>query len=247
MTWITRRRSTLKYSGRLPRPRSFDAWAEAEGRAVVTTIASKRWFALFGKQRAAKKEIWCELQQLAETGSLAEEIHTAVAEYVRRMGEFALDRPSLPRTSIDLRRVFAIPRALYNGWALDSLTSGLRTRVELAELKGGPELTNYFCFEVLSAIDSALVAFSPSVRNPLQAGPEWSIIGMNAQFVWSIPFRAGPDWRGHYFVYETPPGGFTRARRKQLVACMESLDAGMGELSRVRKSAILGDRPQRSW
>jgi len=243
MAWIIRRRGALKYSGRLARPRSFDAWAEAEGRAVVTAVASKHWFALFGKRRVAKKEIWRELQQLAETGPLAEEIHSAVAEYVGGMGGFSLDRPSLPRVSIDLRRVFVVPRTLYNGWALDFLMSRLRLHPELSELKGGPELANYFGLELLSAIDSALVASSPSVRSPLHAGIEWSIIGVNDRFVWSIPFRKGPDWRGHYFIYETPLNGFTRARRKQLATCIQSLDAGMDELSRVRKSAILAEKP----
>lgn len=242
MAWVIQRRGALKYAGRLPRPRSFDRWAEAEGRAVVAAVASKRWFALFGKRRAAKREIWRELQQLAESESLAGEIHAVVAEYGGRIGDFALDRPSLPRAVIDLHRVFVIPRALYNGWALDLITSRLQRRPEIAALKGGPALTSYFCFELLSAIDRALVASSPSVRRPLQATPEWSIVGLNARLVWSIPFRQGPDWRGHYFIYETPRDRLTRARRKQLAACIESLDAGISEFSRLTKSAILAER-----
>ena len=243
MGWVIRQRGALRYSGHLSRPRSFDRWAEAEGRAVVTAVASKRWFALFGKRRAAKREIWRELRRLAELGSLAEEIHAAVAEYGGAIGSFALDRPSLPRAVIDLRRVVVIPRALYNGWALDLMTSRLERRPEMAALKGRSELARYFCFEMLSAIDSALMASSPSVRHPLQASTEWSIVGLNARLGWSIPFRQGPDWRGHYFIYEMPRDGLTRARRRQLAACIESLEAGISELSRLKKSAILAERP----
>lgn len=243
MGWVIRQRSALKYSGRLPPPRTFDRWAEAEGRAVVAAVASKRWFALFGKRRAAKREIWRELRRLAESAALAEEIDAAVAAYGGAIGGFALDRPSLPRAAIDFRRVIVIPRALYNTWALDLMTTRLKRRLEIATLKGGPELASYFCFELLSAIDTALMASSPSVRHPLQASTEWSIVGVNARLVWSIPFRQGPDWRGHYVIYEMPRDGLTRARRKQLAACIESLDTSISELSRLRKSAILAERP----
>ncbi len=69
MGWITRRKGTLTYSGRLSRPQSFETWAETDGQSVVTTLASERWFSLLGKRRAVKKEIWKELQELAESGS----------------------------------------------------------------------------------------------------------------------------------------------------------------------------------
>lgn len=235
----------LTYSGRLPRPHSFDNWADTEGRTVVTALASKRWFSVLGKRRAAKREIWRELQRLGESGTLTGSIHAAVAEYGDRMENFALERSNLPRASVDLRRLFVIPRALYNASALDRLTARLRTRSEVAALKGGPTLMPYFCFELLSAIDNAILASPPSVRRPLRAGSEWSILGVNTQMVWSVPFRPGPDWRGHYFVYEAAPDRLTRARRKELRASIELLDSGVSELSRLRKSAILAERPGR--
>ena len=68
---------------------------------------------------------------------------------------------------------------------------------------------------------------------------------MNDRVVWSVPFRSGPDWRGHFFVYEAAPDSLTRARRKELRASIERLDAGVSELSRLRKSAILAERPER--
>src|SRR5574341_138710 len=109
MAWITRHKGTLAYSGRLACPSSFDIWAETDGHAVVSELASEKWFSLLGKRRAAKKEIWRELQQLAERGLLADEIRSAVSAYTSRMADFALERSSLPRMSVDLRRVFVVP------------------------------------------------------------------------------------------------------------------------------------------
>ena len=245
MPWVIRRRAAVNYSGRLPRPQSFDLWTETEGREVVTALASRRWFSVIGKRRAAKREIWRQMRQLAESGTLAGYIHAAVAEYGERIGNFALDRSSLPRASVDLRRLFVVPRAQYNAWALDLLTSRLRTCPEVRALKGGPTLITYFCFELLSAIDNAVLACSPSVRRPLRAGADWSILGVNAQVVWSVPFRPGPDWRGHYFLYEAAANGLTRARRKLLTASIEQLESGVAEFSRLRKSVILAERPER--
>jgi hypothetical protein len=156
-----------------------------------------------------------------------------------------LERSSLPRASVDLRRLFVVPRAQYNAWAFDRLTTRLQRCPDVAALKGGPTLIPYICVELLSAIDSAVLASSPSVRRALRAGVEWSIIGVNAQVVWWVPYRPGPDWRGHYFVYEASPEGVTRARRKQLIASIERLDSGVSELSRFRKSTILAERPER--
>ncbi len=208
----------------------------------MTALASKRWFSLIGKRRAAKRAIWRELQQLAESGNLAEEIRSAVAAYTARMADFALVRSSLPRVSVDLRRMFVVPRATYNAWTYNSLTSRLASRPEVAALKGGPDFAKYLCFELVSAVDAALVASSPSVRQPLRAGSSWSIVGADSQLVWSVPFGREPDWRGHYFLCEVPAESVTRARRKQLATGVKTLEAGVSELSRMRKSAILAER-----
>jgi hypothetical protein len=245
MSWVTRRKGTLTYSGRLSRPPSFDTWAETDGRAVVTELASKRWFSLLGKRRAAKREVWCELQQLAESGFVADEIRSAVAAYTTRMADFALERSSLPRMSVDLRRVFVVPRAPYNAWTYNFLRTRLALRPEIASLKGGPELASYFCFELLNAADAALVEASPSVKRPLRAGPAWSIVGADSQLVWSLPFQREPQWRGHYFVCEMAPESLTRVRRKQLANCVKTLEAGVSELSLLRKSAIVSERSAR--
>jgi hypothetical protein len=41
------------------------------------------------------------------------------------------------------------------------------------------------------------------------------------------------------------PESLTRARRKQLATCVKTLEAGVSELSRVRKIAILSERSAR--
>lgn len=243
MGWIIQRKGTLTYSGRLSRPKSFETWTETDGRAVVTALASKRWFSILGKRRAAKRAIWRELQQLAESGSFANEIHQAVGAYTSRMVEFALERTTLPRVSVDLRRMYVVPRATYNAWTYNLLTSRLGSRREVAALKGGPEFVKYFCFELLSAEDKALVESSPSVHHPLRAGTTWSIVGADSRLVWSVPFGREPDWRGHYYVCEMPADSLTRARRKQLATGVKTLEEGVSELSRLRKSAILAERP----
>jgi hypothetical protein len=245
MGWISRHKGTLDYSGRLPCPSSFDVWADTDGHAVVTELASKRWFSLLGKRRAAKKEVWRELQQLAERGFLADEIRSAVSAYTARMADFALERSSLPRMSVDLRRVFVVPRAPYNAWAYRFLTSRLASHPGVVSLKGGTELASYFCFELLNAADTALFESSPTVRRPLRAGSAWSIVGADSQLFWAVPFERGPEWRGHYYVYEMAAEGLTRARRKELTTCMKTLEAGVSELSRLRKIAILSDRSAR--
>jgi hypothetical protein len=246
MGWIVRRKGALTYSGRLSRPQSFETWAETDGQSIVTALASERWFSLMGKRRAVKKEIWHELQNLAESGFLADEIRSAVAAYMSRMADFALERSSLPRVSVDMRRVFVIPRAPYNAWTYNFLTSRLGARAEVIALKGGPELAKYFCFELLNALDAALVESSPSVRHPLRAGAAWSIVGVDSRLVWSVPFQRGPEWRGHYFVCEMAAESLTRARRKQVASCVKTLEAGVSELSRIRKTAILAERSARA-
>ena len=77
---------------------------------------------------------------MAESGALAGYIHTAVAEYGDGIGNFAVERATLPRAAVDLRRLFVVPRARYNAWALDRLTSCLQRCPDVAALKGGPNL-----------------------------------------------------------------------------------------------------------
>ncbi|HEY7441925.1 MAG TPA: hypothetical protein VH701_05865 [Vicinamibacterales bacterium] len=243
MGWIVHRKGTLTYSGRLSCPPSFVHWTETDGRAAVTEVASKRWFSILGKRRAARRAIWRELQQLAESGSLANEIHNDVAAYTSRMVEFALERTTLPRVSVDLRRMYVVPRATYNAWTYNFFTQRLASRREVAALKGGPEFLKYFCFELLSAADKALVESAPSVHHPLRAGMTWSIVGADSKLVWSVPFGREPDWRGHYYLCEMPADSLTRARRKQLATGVKTLEDGVSELSRLRKSAILAERP----
>ncbi len=147
--------------------------------------------------------------------------------------------------SLDLRRVFVVPRAPYNAWTYHSLTARLGSRPEVASLKGGPELAKYFCYELLNAVDRALLECSPSVRRPLRAGTAWSIVGVDSSLVWSVPFQRGPEWKGHYFVCEMAAESLTRARRKQLASCVKTLEAGVSDLSRFRKTAILAERAAR--
>lgn len=238
MAWITTSGGGLHYSGRIDR-RPFNEWTQTEeGRQVVRDLAARRGFTLFGKARAARRDLWRELDAATRTPPIARAIQTEVSAYLPLIAQFCY-ASSAPRSTIALRRLVAIPRALAHVKALERLTKRLQFLPEFTGLQGGPLVREFFFVQLIKEMDSAILAAKPSPARPLPAHEEWVVVGSELEMTWHVPIKREAERPGHFFLYEAPRGGSARADRKEISARMRDLNSLAHGLSRTDRAEVI--------
>jgi hypothetical protein len=236
MSWFEVSDERLRYRGRIDRG-PFMAWlGTPEGRTAINTAASRLRFRLFGRQRAARRQVWNTLSDAARTEPLRSALSAAADDYARAMSELPY-AAGLPRTQVSLRRVVVVPRVMISGRA--------RTAVSPKVLKsaGLPAVDEtvlaFFTDEIIAQLDSAMQHARPTPARPIRALEEWACIGMDTRFVWVDPYWSGPRWFGHVFLYEWPPNGLSRRDRKALDQAVVDLQSNIATLSRQRRHELV--------
>jgi len=237
--WFKARNGTLQYSCALQRPDRYLHWTASEGSRVVKALAAQRRFSLFGAERAVVRQLWKELRQAAETMPLADMIAREAAAYVRRFARLAEECTSLPRSFPNLRRLVAVPRVLCYAETLEGVFERFGAASELVALRGGQPFREFFYRELVAQLDAALLAASPTLRRPVVARNEWLVVGADVAFEWAVPLKSGPAWHGHYFLYESPPGGLTWKTRREMKKVCETLHAEILNLTREQRNEIV--------
>jgi hypothetical protein len=195
-------------------------------------------FSLFGRDRAARSRLWHELETLASDGRVEEVISEQARFYHTVLASFAFVE-ALPRTTVDLRRLVAVPRSLVNVRCHTMLSERVAD-LALEDLPcGGRALRDFLVMTLVDEMDRAFLASGPTVRHPVPAADEWVTVGVDVDFVWVKPSWEGPGWEGHHYLYELPRGGLTRRQRKRVETAIRQVAAALESCSRAERHETL--------
>jgi hypothetical protein len=234
--WVRYRRGRARYTGGISRA-PFDAWLTTrEGQRVLDEAISRTRFAFLARSRAARR-LWRQLAAAARETGVIVIIDSEMNGYLGRLQEFAY-ADGLPRLSVDLHRLVAVPRVLINGAAYGAIARRLHSERAFASLEGGDALRDFFITTLIDHLDDAIAGAAPSTKRPLAAGTDWISVGLEGAFVWRLPVNE-PPWTGHHYILELTRDPITRAVRKKVVAAVEKIEASLRSLSRVERSEIL--------
>lgn len=187
----------MEFIGKLAQQDSFERWAESQGEKIVEKVGLQAGGYVFGlgKDSKAKKVLWNELESLAkESPELRGSIEEFVSSYPKMLDRIAGKYSQLPHKNVDL---CALPRFILNREALEEAKKQLANSQELAKLKGGAVLIEYFLEELVSQLDEAFTnqASKATPEKPIELENKW-IVGCSLKYEW----HGGP---GHYYVYSS--------------------------------------------
>jgi hypothetical protein len=236
--WIRYSRQRFLYTGRISRA-PFARWAATEeGRAVVGELAETIRFAIFGRQRAARRRLWRALTTAAKDDSVVEIVQAEAQRYLKHLGDLAYS-DGLPRDTIMLRRLVAVPTVLLNGNAYGALDSYLAAHHAFSGIEGGDALRQFFILKLVDDLEACAVRLCPSIKSPVPAGRGWVIVGRNGSFDWRLPVLNEPPWAGHHYLLELTREPITRAVRKAVAASMTAMEKALPALARLERNDIL--------
>ena len=236
MNWFHVSKGRLEYRGRLAKD-PFTAWTTTqEAAATIQAAASGIRFALFGRDRAARKQIWRSLESAASSRAAVDAIQAETACYLKLLASLSCV-PALPRVQVNLHRLVVVPRTMIAGRGYGALCGRLSKVPPFAALE---ESVRAFFFEqLLREMDCAVAKAAPSARRPIHAHDEWSCVGADLELLWVDPMWSGPGWGGHLFMFECPPAGLARKEMKALEAALATLNTQIAGLSRVQRDDLL--------
>ena len=236
--WVRYSRQRFVYTGRISRA-PFAHWARTEsGRAVVGEIADTIRFALFGRQWAARRRLWRALRAAAGDDTVVSIVQAESQRYLKHLGDLAYS-DGLPRDTVMLRRLVAVPTVLLNGNAYGALDTSLAAHHAFSGIEGGDALREFFILTLVSNLEACAARACPSIKSPVPAGRGWVIVGRNPSFDWRLPVLNQPMWAGHHYVLELTREPITRAVRKAVAASMTAMEKALPSLARLDRNDIL--------
>ncbi len=236
MAWFKVADGRVRYTGRLTRE-PYSAWAATrEGSAAIADVAKGIGFRLFGRTRAARKQIWRELDAAGTSEDGRAAMQAAADLYIHTISTLAYAQ-GLPRATVGLRRVVLVPRALVASRARAAVSARLG---QCPSFAARPVSQRDFLFErVLSEVDAAARFAQPSVQRPIASGSDWSLIGADTRFQWVDQYWSGAGWTGHWFVYEQPRTPLSRSDRQAVDKAVDALKSSIAALPRERRHALV--------
>jgi hypothetical protein len=236
--WIRYSRQRFVYTGRISRA-PYKRWIQTEqGCAVVRELAGTIRFAIFGRQRAARRRLWRALTSAAQDDSVIEIVQREAQQYLKHLGDLAYS-DGLPRDTVMLRRLVAVPTVLLNGNAYGALDTRLATHHAFSGIEGGDALRQFFILKLVDDLEACAVRACPSIKSPVPAGRGWAVVGRNSSFDWKLPVLNEPVWAGHHYVLEMTRDPITRAVRKAVGTSMTAMEKALPALARLERNDIL--------
>ena len=237
MGWIRWTGKVLEFSGKLVQSSTFEDWAEKQGAALIEKVAIDSGLKLFKTSRA-KDAIWEELaSQFKKSDTFLATVQGAVAGYPLRIsagiGGWSTRLPSETASN-----VVVVPRFLVDSWEVEFWRS-FDSSQELATLKGGPALREYFFQEMVRQLAEAFsaAAAKASPKNPIQIGDRW-LVGFDPQYAWG-------NTEGHYYVYSSFSARAGASKddkkdaRQRAERQMETCKRWLGSLSGEKRAELL--------
>lgn len=235
MSWFQVTEARLRYRGRITRA-PYDAWAATPaGDEAIAAAAKQIGFRLFGRARAARRNMWRELKAMSTSAAGVAALDAAADVYARGLSDLAYAQ-GLPRVQVGLRRLVLVPRALVAGRARSAIASRLRQCPVIEDL--GDALRAFLIERVVIELDAAARHARPSLKRPIRAH-DWTCIGVDTEFGWVDQVWSGAGWSGHFFAYEWPPAPLTRADRKAVAQAITELASAVNTLSRERRQQLV--------
>ena len=112
-TWVRYSRQRFVYTGRISRA-PFSRWANTEeGRAAIDEVAA-RFASRCSAAGAARRRLWRALTAAASDDTIIEMVRAEAQRYMKHLGDLAY-ADGLPRDTVMLRRLVAVPTVLLNG------------------------------------------------------------------------------------------------------------------------------------
>jgi hypothetical protein len=236
MGWFQVADGQLSYRGRIARE-PFAAWARTpEGVEAIDALARQMRFRLFGRARAARRQIWRELDGAARSEPLTSALESEAEYFASAMADLCYS-DALPRTQVNLQRLVIVPRALVAGRARPALRRRLWALPSL--LAVDESVRGFFCEQLLTEMDRAIDRARPSITHPVHAHEEWACVAAERQCVWMDPMWSGPGWLGHIVMYELPRTPLTRKDRKELDRIILEMQKSLTTLSRTQREGIV--------
>jgi hypothetical protein len=229
--WVRYSRQRFIYTGRIGRA-PFSRWAQTEqGLAAVEELAATIRFAFFGRQ-------WAARTAAAGDDTVVEIVRAEAQRYLKHLGDLAYS-DGLPRDTILLRRLVAVPTVLLNGNAYGALETQLASHHAFSGIEGGDALRQFFVLKLVEDLEAGAARACPSIKSPVPAGRGWVIVGRNRTFDWRLPILNEPLWAGHHYVLELTREPITRAVRKAVAASMTAMEKALPSLARLERNDIL--------
>jgi hypothetical protein len=236
MGWFHVADGQLNYRGRIGRE-PFAAWARTpEGEDAIDALARLMRFRLFGRARAARRQIWRELDSAARSEPLRTAIETEAESFASAMADLCYAE-GLPRRQFHLQRLVIVPRALVAGRARPALRRRLWSLPPL--LTVDESVRGFFCEQLLTEMDRAIDRARPSLSQPVHAHEEWACVGAERQCIWMDPMWSGPEWLGHIVMYELPRAPLSRRERKELERLILDMQKSLTTMSRTEREGIV--------
>ena len=237
-TWVRYSRQRFVYTGRISRA-PFARWAQtAEGQAAIDEVAATLRFAVFGRQWAARRHLWRALRTAARDEAVIEIIRAQAQRYLKHLGDLAY-ADGLPRDTVMLRRLVAVPNVLLNGNAYGALETSLATHHAFTGIEGGDALRQFFVLKLVADLEAGAGRACPSIKAPVPAGRGWVIVGRNLTFDWRLPVFNEPLWAGHHYVLELTREPITRGVRKAVESSINAMEKALPALARLERNDIL--------
>ena len=236
MSWFDVSDGRLRFRGRVTKQPIVEWLASGDGTKAVAAAAREIRFSLFGRTRAARRQIHRALWDAMAARTLREIIAAECERYVSAWAELAY-APALPRLIISCHRLVVVPRAMIIGRS----TSGACARIAAAlDTPAAAEpFKTFLSHWILGQMDEAIRRAGPSPKRPVHARESWACVELDRELVWIDPLWTGRDWRGHAVMFEMPAQRLPRRDRRELEKAIGELQQSLPLLTRQQRDSAV--------
>jgi hypothetical protein len=232
MSWFEISDGRMRFAGRLTRDPIREWLATPEGVSAVAAAARSARFSLFGRARAARRRISRALWEAISMPAVRQVVAAGCEGYVAGWTALAY-APSLPRVSVEYRRVVVVPRVMILWRVAARIGAQISAALESTAVPDGFRM--FFSRWVVNQMDGALRGAGPSPQRPLHAQESWACVALDHESIWVDVSRSGPEWQGHVVMFEMPSPRLPRRERQALEAAIAQLTTSLPNLSRLQR------------
>jgi hypothetical protein len=232
MSWFTIVDGRIRFGGRVTKDPIREWLATPGGASAVAEAAQRTRFSLFGRTRAARRQMSRALWEAISAPPVRETIAAECGSYLDAWTPLAY-APTLPRVSVEYRRVVVVPRVMIVWTVVSKAMARVANSVRGADVPD--TFRTFFAHWVLSRMDRAIRSAGPSPRRPLQAKESWACVAVENETLWVDVLGLGPEWQGHVVMFEMPSPRLSRGDRQSLEEAIARLSESLASLSRAQR------------